>query len=67
MPEVAGDAALLVDPYQIEEIKNAMYNLTIDSGLCTKMSAEGIRRASQFSWQRAAEQTARVYEEALAP
>lgn len=67
MPEVAGDTALLVDPYQIEEIKNAMYNLTIDAGLCTKMSAEGIRRASQFSWQRAAEQTARVYEEALAP
>ena len=67
MPEVAGEAALLVDPYQIEEIKNAIYTLTKDAGLCTKMSAEGIRRASQFSWQRAAEQTSQVYEKALAP
>lgn len=66
MPEVAGDAAFLVDPYRIEEIKNAMYTLTNDAGLCTKMSAEGIRRASQFSWQRAAEQTSQVYEEVLA-
>ena len=67
MPEVAGEAALLVDPYQIEEIKNAIYTLTKDAGLCNKMSAEGIRRASQFSWQRAAEQTSQVYEKALAP
>ena len=66
MPEVAGDAASLVDPYRIEEIKNAMYTLTNDAGLCTKMSAEGIRRASKFSWQRAAEQTSQVYEEVLA-
>ena len=65
MPEVAGDAALLVDPYQIEEIKNAIYTLTNDAELCTKMSTEGIGRASRFSWQHAAAQTSQVYEKAL--
>ena len=62
---MAGDAALLVDPYQIEEIKNAMYTLTNDAGLCTEMSSAGIDRALQFSWQRTAEQTSQVYEKAL--
>ena len=66
MPEVAGDAALFVDPYRTEELKNAIYALTDDAALGTAMSAEGIRRASRFSWQRAAEQTSKVYERELA-
>ncbi len=66
MPEVAGEAALFVDPYQIEEIKNAIYTLTNDAALCAAMGAEGILRASQFSWQRTAEQTSQVYERELA-
>ena len=67
MPEVAGNAALFVDPHRTEELKNAIHTLTHDAALCTAMSAEGIRRAAQFSWQRAAEQTAKVYEKELAP
>lgn len=66
MPEVAGNAALFVDPHRTEELKNAIHTLTHDAALCTAMSAEGIRRAAQFSWQRAAEQTAKVYEKELA-
>lgn len=66
MPEVAGDAALFVDPYRTEELKNAIHTLTDDAALCTAMSAEGIRRASRFSWQRVAEQTSKVYERELA-
>ena len=66
MPEVAGDAALFVDPYRTEELKNAIHTLTDDAALRTAMSAEGIRRASRFSWQRTAEQTSKVYERELA-
>lgn len=65
MPEVAGKAAILVNPYRTEEIENAMRTLTVDSALCDAMGAEGIARASEFSWRRTSQQTMNVYENAL--
>ena len=50
LPEVAGDAALLVDPYNIGEITNAMQLLATDSGLRDHMHSLGIARANSFSW-----------------
>lgn len=61
MPEVAGNAALLVDPYKLEDIEYAICTLTNDPALCASLSAKGIQRASEFSWRRTAHQTLDVY------
>lgn len=50
LPEVAGDAAILVNPYNVEEITNAMQLLATDSGLRSRLSQLGITRANSFSW-----------------
>ncbi len=61
LPEVAGDAALLVDPYKVEDIEDAICRLTNDPAMCAELSAKGIRRALEFSWRRTAQQTLDVY------
>ncbi|MBO3462344.1 glycosyltransferase family 4 protein [Aetokthonos hydrillicola Thurmond2011] len=52
LPEVAGDAAILIDPYNVHEITAAMQIIAADSALCDRLSIDGINRANQFSWQR---------------
>jgi glycosyltransferase involved in cell wall biosynthesis len=61
LPEVAGDAALLVDPRDVEAIRDAMLRLADDSTLCTRLVAAGSLRAKRFSWQTCAEQVVTVY------
>ncbi|OHA14712.1 MAG: hypothetical protein A2909_00070 [Candidatus Tagabacteria bacterium RIFCSPLOWO2_01_FULL_39_11] len=51
MPEVAGGAALLVDPRNPEEIAEAMAKIAFDRGLREDLISRGIERAKQFSWQ----------------
>jgi glycosyltransferase involved in cell wall biosynthesis len=55
MPEVAGDAALLVEPADIDAIATAMVRLTEDKNLYSKLSAEGLRQSALFSWGSTAE------------
>ncbi|MBV9388341.1 MAG: glycosyltransferase family 4 protein [Chroococcidiopsidaceae cyanobacterium CP_BM_ER_R8_30] len=50
LPEVAGDAALLVNPYNVQEITAAMQAIATDAGLQSHLSTLGLARASQFSW-----------------
>lgn len=52
LPEVAGDAALLVNPYSVEEIAAAMQAIVTDAQLRSHLSDLGIARANQFSWQK---------------
>lgn len=52
LPEVAGDGAILVNPYNTEEIKAAMQAIATDSKLRSHLSTLGLIRASQFSWQK---------------
>ncbi len=52
LPEVAGDAALLVNPESVAEIGGAMQQLCDDRALRERMKGDGIRQAVQFSWQR---------------
>ena len=59
LPEVAGDAALLVDPYSTEAIADALARLAGDAALRAKLRAAGLARAKQFSW----EATARAHEQ----
>jgi glycosyltransferase involved in cell wall biosynthesis len=55
LPEVAGDAALLVDPYDVDAIRTAMLRLLQDDGLRADLRARGRRRAAEFTWERAAD------------
>jgi glycosyltransferase involved in cell wall biosynthesis len=61
LPEVVGDAAILVDPKQDEEITVALWRVLTDPALCEEMRQKGLQRAAGFSWRRAAEQTMAVY------
>lgn len=60
IPEVAGEAALLIDPYDESAIANAMKEIITDSQLRNQMRQKGLDRASQFSWQKTASQTAEI-------
>jgi len=61
LPEVAGDAALLVDPYNVEEIAEAMHRILTDETLRAALIKKGFNRASQFSWEKTARETLEVY------
>jgi alpha-1,3-rhamnosyl/mannosyltransferase len=65
MPEVAGDAALLFDPESIDSIADAIRRLLGDEQLRTELSALGLQRAKQFSWQACAQGTVASYQRAL--
>lgn len=62
LPEVVGDAALLVDPLSVEAIAAGLGRLLADAGLRRELRERGLRRAAEFSWRRTAEATLRVYE-----
>lgn len=62
LPEVAGDAALLVDPNDANEIENAMVRLAEDQALHDELARRGVRRAARFSWERMARDILGVYE-----
>jgi glycosyltransferase involved in cell wall biosynthesis len=51
VPEIVGDAGLLVNPYSIEEIKNAMYQIYTDNGLRQLLLQKGSIRKQQFNWK----------------
>lgn len=61
LPEVVGDAALLIDPNSDEELAVALHRLLMDDALRASLRAKGLARARTFSWERAAEETLAVY------
>jgi glycosyltransferase involved in cell wall biosynthesis len=65
LPEVAGDAALLVDPSSVEEIVSGMQQLARDAALRAECVRRGLQQAAQFTFKRTAEATLRVYREYL--
>jgi glycosyltransferase involved in cell wall biosynthesis len=66
MPEVAGDAALLIDPHRIDELAGALAQLAADESLREDLIARGKARVRDFTWESAAAQTWSVYEKLLA-
>ena len=56
LPEVAGDAALYCDPYNVEDIANQMQNLWKSSTLQIELAQKGFDRSKLFSWDHAADQ-----------
>lgn len=66
LPEVAGDAALLVNPLAVGEISDAMRQIVEVPGLAERLIVAGERRAATFSWSACAEKTLEVYRRVLA-
>lgn len=66
LPEVAGDAALLVDPDDLSGMASAICRLLTDLQLYADQTQKGLERARHFSWERNARETLAIYEE-LAP
>jgi glycosyltransferase involved in cell wall biosynthesis len=64
LPEVAGDAGLVVDPADKQALAEAIGKLIGDQGLREAFSIAGLQRAKLFSWERAARQTLSIYENA---
>jgi len=65
LPEVVGKAGILVDPYSVEEIAKAIYNVIKNKDLREVLKIEGIKQSRKFSWKITAEKTLKVYEEIL--
>ena len=63
LPEVVGDAALAIDPFDINAIASALKKLVNDSGLRRELSIKGQCRASEFNWRETARKTLGVYKE----
>jgi glycosyltransferase involved in cell wall biosynthesis len=65
LPEVAGDAALLVDPTSVEDLAEALERVIGDRSLRQAMIAKGHQQAAQFSWTRTAKSTLAAYRSLL--
>lgn len=62
LPEVAGEAAILINPYDKDELSQAMLNLLSDEKLRNELTQKGIERAKQFSWSKCAQETVEIYQ-----
>jgi len=67
MPEVSGEAALLINPFNPEEISEAMHRIVQDEDLRKKLITEGFRRAEIFTWDKSAERLWNCIEKVLKP
>jgi glycosyltransferase involved in cell wall biosynthesis len=61
LPEVAGDAALLIDPTRPEELAAAMTSLLCDGTLRQELRSKGFIRAGEFTWEAVAQKTMAIY------
>ena len=60
LPEVVGDAALMVDPYNINDISRALKEILTNENLRNQLIARGLKRAGEFSWRKTADEYLKV-------
>ena len=65
LPEVAGDAAVLIDPSNVDELCKQMLFLCKNDDLRNQYIEKGLKRAKYFTWEKAASQTNKVYQSIL--
>jgi glycosyltransferase involved in cell wall biosynthesis len=65
LPEIAGDAALLIDPYSVDNIAEAIKELCLNKSLAAEFVQKGRRRARGFTWEQCAEKVADIYSSLL--
>jgi len=63
--EISGDAAYFVDPEDVEDIADGMWQVLNDSSLRQRLIEKGYIRAKQFSWENCALQTVKIYEKVV--
>ncbi|MGB9980625.1 glycosyltransferase family 4 protein [Methanobacterium sp.] len=63
LPEVVGDAGIMIDPTDVDKLSNEMYDVLINEDLMEGMSKKGLKRAKLFNWDRSASQTVDIYKE----
>ena len=61
--ETAGDAAILIDPENVDEIAGALDTLTASEEIRRKLGAKGLMRASAYTWGRSVRETHAIYQE----
>ena len=66
LPEIAGSAAALVNPFSVDEIAAAMSMLACDHAVRADLAARGLERAKGFTWEATAQKTIAVYRKAHA-
>ena len=64
LPEVVGDAGVLVDPFDVDDIAAAIEKVISDSNLREQLRVKGLERAKLFNWRKTARQTLAVYQKA---
>lgn len=64
LPEVVGSAGLLVDPYSVDQIEQAIRTIVSDKKLQQKYSKAALEQAKKFSWEKMAKQVVKVFENA---
>jgi glycosyltransferase involved in cell wall biosynthesis len=65
LPEVCGDAAYYVNPYDVESIADGIYKVVNDKELRENLVQKGLERAKLFSWEKSAREHLKVFEEVL--
>jgi glycosyltransferase involved in cell wall biosynthesis len=65
LPEVVGDAALLIDPYEPDAIADAMRRVLTEPSLRDDLRERGLKRVREFSWERSIRRVRQIYEEVL--
>ena len=65
LPEVAGNAAILVDPYNVEQLAYEMERVITSESLREELRLKGFEQAQRFSWDKAAEQVESVYQKIM--
>ncbi|MBK5290903.1 MAG: glycosyltransferase, partial [Acidobacteriia bacterium] len=65
LPEVVGDAAMLVNPENVFEIERGMRDVLLNDGLRAQLIAKGYQQAAKFSWDRTARLVLDTYLEAI--
>ena len=66
LPEVAGDAALMVNPLDVEAIAHAIQRILDDSALRATLIERGLEQVKHFTWEKSARQLKQIYTDALA-
>jgi alpha-1,3-rhamnosyl/mannosyltransferase len=61
LPEISGDAALLVDPRSVAEITAALERLLLSSSLRDKLSASGLQKARDYRWENCARSSLKFF------
>nr|WP_077216821.1 glycosyltransferase [Piscirickettsia litoralis] len=65
LPEIVGDSAILIDPYNIDDIAKAIDSLAFSDELCRELSEKGDQRVLNFSWDKCADDTYKFLSSAL--